>query len=218
MTKTNHTRVIAELSASEGVFTTAQADRMGITRDALHDAVESGRIERIIRGAYRFVGAQASETDELAALWQLTNPSRFTWERMKPGAWDGIVIGGSTAASLQRMGDFFASPYRIYTPKRINSRNKAARFSTRKIDAQDVTWVLGIPLTRPERTLVDLCLDSEDPSLIADAYRDAERAGFDFERLSKLVKETERNLSKGLSLRPLFDLMDATCKEPKCEK
>lgn len=41
----NHVGAIARLSESEGVFTTAQAKRMGIPRDALHDAVESGRLE-----------------------------------------------------------------------------------------------------------------------------------------------------------------------------
>lgn len=45
-----HLGAIALLSESEGVFTTAQAERMGVPRDALHDAVESGRLERIMRG------------------------------------------------------------------------------------------------------------------------------------------------------------------------
>lgn len=52
-----HLGAIALLSESEGVFTTAQAERMGVPRDALHDAVESGRLERIMRGAYRMIGS-----------------------------------------------------------------------------------------------------------------------------------------------------------------
>ncbi|MEW6878132.1 type IV toxin-antitoxin system AbiEi family antitoxin domain-containing protein [Trueperella pyogenes] len=52
----NHTGAIAELSESEGVFTSGQAARMGVPRDALHDAVASGRLERAVRGAYRMVG------------------------------------------------------------------------------------------------------------------------------------------------------------------
>ena len=40
MVRANHLEAIAQLSESEGVFTTAQAERMGIPRDALHDAVD----------------------------------------------------------------------------------------------------------------------------------------------------------------------------------
>ena len=49
MNYSNHIASIAELSESEGVFTTAQAKRVGVTRDALHDAVESGRLQRVMR-------------------------------------------------------------------------------------------------------------------------------------------------------------------------
>ena len=42
MVRANHLEAIAQLSESEGVFITAQAGRIGIPRDALHDAVESG--------------------------------------------------------------------------------------------------------------------------------------------------------------------------------
>ena len=213
MIRADHIRAIAELSESEGVFTTAQAARLGITRDALHDAAESGRLERVMRGAYRLVGSGSAHTDELAAIWKLTDPARFTWERMRPDAWDGVAIGGITAASLQGIGDFFTSPYRIYSSKRINSRLKEATFSVRKINPQDVAWVRGLPLTRPERTLVDLCLDNEDPSLIADAYRDAERAGLDFARLGELVESIGATPRREMSLKPLTNLMPATRKE-----
>ena len=127
---------------------------------------------------------QSRETDTLAAIWKLTDPARFTWERQ--AEWDGVAVGGTTAASLQGIGDFFASPYRIYAPRRINSRLEAAAFAARAIDAEDVSWEQGLPLTRPERTLIDLRLDSEDPSLIADAYLDARDIGLDYERLGRL--------------------------------
>jgi len=73
---------------------------MGIPRDALHDAVESGRIERIMRGAYRMVGSGSSFTDEPVAIWKLTAPAKFTHERLRVSEWDGIVVGGSTASVI----------------------------------------------------------------------------------------------------------------------
>ena len=172
MNKTNHREQIAILSESEGIFTTAQAERSGIPRDALHDAVESGCLERVLRGAYRMVGSGSSYTDELAAVWKLTDPARFSHERVQPDDWDGVVVGGSTAASLLEIGDFYLSPYRLYAPRRVNSRNPIARFSRREVERADVSFASGLPVTRPERTIADLVLDDEDSSPVADALRE----------------------------------------------
>lgn len=190
MSNARYRPIIAELSESEGVFTTAQAERMGVPRDALHDAVESGLIERIARGAYRMVGSGSSFTDELAAIWKLTAPEKFTHERLRAAEWDGVVIGGSSAASILDIGDFHLSPYRIYAPRRINSRNNKVRFVKRLVVKGDVRFVRGLPVTRAERTIFDLVMDNEDLSLVADAMRDAWQVdrGFDFRRLAELLR------------------------------
>lgn len=200
MTYSNHIAALNELSASEGIFTTAQAARLGITRNALSQAVASGRAERIMHGAYRLAGSQSDFTDELAAIWKLTAPSAFTHERMQIENWDGIAIGGSTAASLQELGDFYLSPYRIYAPQRINSRVKSANFAIRKIDIEDVTWIKGLPVTRPERTLVDLCLDNEEWSLVEDAFNSA--SNLNFARLEEIVacQSKRKNVQDSLSI------------------
>ena len=191
MGNSNHIAAIAELSESEGVFTTAQAERMGIPRDALHDAVQSGRIDRIARGAYRMVGSGSSYLDELAAAWKLTAPSKFTHERMRFSDWDGVVVGGHTAASLLGFGDFHLSPYRIYAPKRINTRSESVRFAKRDVSREDAMFSQGLPVTRPERTIFDLVVDKEDLSLVADALRDAalKGQGFNYGRLSALLRQ-----------------------------
>ena len=189
MKKTEHISTIAELSESEGVFTTAQATRTGILRDALHDAAASGRIEQIAHGAYRLVGSGSEQTDELVAAWKLTAPDRFTHEKAQAGAWDGVAVGGATAASLLGIGDFHLSPYRIYAPRRINSRNKAASFAVRKVARDKVSFASSFPMATPERTVFDLVADDEDPSLVADALRSACAGGkpFDFNKLEALI-------------------------------
>lgn len=194
MRRTNHIAIMNELSASEGVFTAAQAKRLGITENALSKAVSSGRAERIIHGAYRLSGTQSQLSDEIAAIWKLTDPAKFTYERTHE--WDGVVVGGTSAAALLEIGDFYLSPYRIYAPRRINSRLGSVWFGKRTIDRQDVCWIQGIPVTRSERTLVDLCLDAEDGSLIADTFVDAEKAGINLERLHDLITENERSLKR----------------------
>ena len=189
MKKTDHISTIAELSESEGVFTTAQAARMGIPRDALHDAAEAGRVVGIARGAYRLVGSGSEQTDELVAAWKLTASDRFTHERMQAEAWDSVAVGGATAASLLGIGDFHLGPYRIYAPRRINSRNKAASFAVRKVARDEASFASGFPVATPERTIFDLVADDEDPSLVADALHDACAGSrpFDFNRLEALI-------------------------------
>ena len=189
MKKTDHISTIAELSESEGVFTTAQAARMGIPRDALHDAAAAGRIERIAHGAYRLVGSGSEQTDELVAAWKLTAPDGFTPERMQAEAWDGVAVGGATTTSLLGIGDFYLSPYRIYAPRRINPRNKAVSFAVRKVARDEASFASGFPVTTPERTIFDLVADDEGLSLVADALHDACAGSrpFDFNKLEALI-------------------------------
>lgn len=202
-----------ELSASEGVFTSRQASRLGITAKALYQAVASGRAERIVHGAYKLAGTPATERDHVAAIWKLTEPAKFTHERM--AAWDGIAIGGTSAANILGIGDFWLSPYRIYAPKRINSRIAEASFATRAVDEEDIAWIDGLPVTKGERTLVDLCLDFEDPSLIEDALRDAASKGLDFDRLALLVSQKSGRGVAGRLLGRLSEVATRIAKEEK---
>ena len=161
---------------------------MGIPRDALHDAAEAGRVVGIARGAYRLVGSGSEQTDELVAAWKLTASDRFAHERLQAEAWDGVAVGGATAASLLGIGDFYLSPYRIYAPRRINSRNKTVSFAVREVARDEVSFASGLPVTTPERTIFDLVADDEDLSLVADALRGACVGGrpFDFNKLEAL--------------------------------
>jgi predicted transcriptional regulator of viral defense system len=193
MNYSSHISAINELAATEGIFTAGQAKRFGIPNDALSYAYRAGRLERIAKGAYRLTGSQPTRFDELSAVWKLTAPDKMSHERIFLSSWDGIAIGGTTAASLLGIGDFYLSPYRIFAPKRINSRNTSVRFGIRNIARVDVAFVEGLPVTKIERTLLDLCIDKEDPSLVADTLSDAmnKYAGsIDYRHLESLFANT----------------------------
>ena len=99
-----------------GVFTSRQAARLGVTAKAFSQAVASGRAGHIAHGAYGLTGVSTTERNWVTAIWKLIAPAKFTYERM--AAWDGIVIGGTSAANILGIGDFWLSPYRIYARKR----------------------------------------------------------------------------------------------------
>lgn len=187
MNGTNHTSAIDALSATEGVFTTAQAARLGVPRNVLAKACDSGKLVRVAHGAYRSAASPSSPFDVATAAWKLTDAGKMSHERMQASSWDGIAVAGTTAASLQGLGDFYLSPFRLLAPHRVNTRNEDVRFGIRRVEREDVSFEFGMPVTRPERTLVDLVLDHEDPSLIHDAYQDALEHGIDDERLQAIA-------------------------------
>ncbi len=110
-------------------------------------------------------------------------------ERMCAENWDGVVVGGSSAAAVHGIGDFHLTPFRVFSPTRFNSRKEGVRFGVREVNRRDVFFDKGFALTRPERTILDLILDNEDPSQVLDALRDARRGDFDFKRFAVLLGE-----------------------------
>lgn len=189
---------------SESIQHLAQTERLGIPRNVIAKACKAGRLVRITHGAYRMAGVPASQLDDLAALWKLTDPAKMTHERLQIDAWDGIAIAGSTAASILGIGDFHLLSYRILAPKRINSRNAEARFGARKVFRNDVSFIEGMPVTGIERTLVDLVLDREEPSLAEDAFDDARTKGLDMAKLERVAAKTKASAKERKAMAQLF--------------
>lgn len=166
--------MLDELSASEdGVFTAAQARRVGIPRDALSYAARTGSIERIAHGTYRMASSLDDGLDSVRAAYKLTNPEKWTHERMRN--FDGIAVAGSTAAYIHAIGDMHPDPYTIATPRRFNSRMNDVRFPVKTLKEADVVWKSGVPVTRVEVTIDELARNGEDTSLVADVFLDAVR-------------------------------------------
>lgn len=189
MAKQFYRAAIQELAETEGVFTTAQAARFDIPRSALSYAVSSGLVERIAHGAYRLRGTQSGLDDEAAAAWKATDPGKITSERFRADAWDGIAIGGTSAAALLGIGDFHLSPVCLLTPRRFNTRREDIYARRRSVNRCDVSFERGFPVTCPERTILDLMIDGEDPSQVADAFADACHRAFDLDRFQSLCRE-----------------------------
>jgi predicted transcriptional regulator of viral defense system len=206
MSKYENRSTVQELSASQhGLFTTAQAEKNGVSRQSLRSMERSGFIRRLMQGVYKSESVPDSVLDTLRAIWMTTAPEKMTFERLAEG--DGVVIGGRTAASLLGLGEFYLSPYTFFVPKRYQSRNSTAVFKKRIVDIRDVITVQGLPVTNISRTLFDLKCDSEDPSLLAQATVDAIHRpdDFDYERLCELFAH-RASLSGNRNMDDLPDL------------
>lgn len=187
----SNVEIIEELAASEGgIFTSGQALRAGIPRYALSYAARVGRIERLRHGAYRLATAIGSDLDDLRAVYKLTAPSTFTYERLAE-EFDGIAVCGASAAYVLGVGDLQPVPWELATPKRFNSRMRGVNFRVKTVAARDVIWLDGLLVTRVERTISDLILEDEEDSLIADAVVGVMRCygatDFDMRRLRELI-------------------------------
>lgn len=195
MVRRDNKTEISELAASEdGVFTSGQAARFGIPRYALSQSSKTGYIERIEHGAYRLSARMDDGLDHLRAVYKLTSPKAFTYERMGAG-FDGVAACSATAAYVLDVGDLRPTPWEIAIPARFNSRRKGVRFRKERLTIDDVMWERGIPVTRPERMIGDLVGDNIDLSLVSAVFLDAVRkygsGPFDIFRLEALLG-TER--------------------------
>lgn len=74
-----------------------------------------------------------------------------------------------------------------------------------------MAWVGGLPVTRAERTLADLCLDCEDPSLVEGAFRGAAAQGLiDSAKLGSLLDELGESKRRAALLEPLARALSAS--------
>ena len=194
---------LASLAGSQwGMLTAAQASDHGIARSTLLRREQSGALERVRHGVYRLPGAPANRLDDIRAAWLATAPGVPAWERL---AAPDIVVGGAAAAWAHEVGDLYPSLIMLYTTTRRQTKHDDIRYRTRRLPAEDIAQLDGLPVTTRERTIADL-LDEPgvDISLVADALRDAERADADIdtEHLISLLDVHAKRLgySSGASL------------------
>jgi predicted transcriptional regulator of viral defense system len=201
MNTRENTRAIAEVAASQmGLFTSAQVARFNVSRNVLAYMAKTGKIERLEHGVYRVSGMPYDVNQGIYAAWLSTNPAQMAYERLS--CFDGIIVGGRSAAAIHGIGDFFLAPYRFLTRERFNSKRQGIIFTKRFVNEVDVVFIdSGLPVTSIARTIFDLQYDNEEPSLLAGVLSDAMRSArsFDVDRLMALFKEkpiSRRNFSE----------------------
>lgn len=154
----------------QGLFTTAQAQRLGVERHVLARLEQGGSIERLLRGIYRMGGAPSKREEDVLAVWLSLDPGREPGQ--KEDAQQTLVATGVTAAWLQQLGEVGPTPLEFCIAERKQTQRDGLIVRKRCLSTKDIVYVGGIPATGPERTLLDLLDNGEDLSLAANILHD----------------------------------------------
>jgi len=183
MIMTNSIVELQSLAASQwGMFTSAQAEQLSISKKQLSRMKQDGRLEHIASGVYRFAASGSDAFLDMKAAWLSTNPHTEAYNRLRIKPYD-IVIAGRTAAALHQVGDFYASPYTFIVKTRKQTRRAEIQYLPwRDLSTEDTQLIKGLPVTTLERTIADLVRLREDPSLVDNLIRDIFRSGRSIDR------------------------------------
>ena len=163
--------ILAE--GQDGLFTAAQARRMGASRPQLAGLVEEGRTERVQHGIYQVVGSPVDQWVPLRAAWMAIAPERTTAERLVDEQGPGAVVSHRSAARLLGLGDLDADLLELSVPVRRTTRNPQARLRRVPVPAGDWFVHEGLPVTTPAATVGMLAADHVDLGHLGGVARDA---------------------------------------------
>ncbi|HEX3784616.1 MAG TPA: type IV toxin-antitoxin system AbiEi family antitoxin domain-containing protein [Pseudonocardiaceae bacterium] len=166
---------LAELTAGQwGLCTAPQAQDAGISRMQLTRLTQAGVLQRLAHGVYALHGAGTDDRLELRAAWLGLDPARTANDRLGDGP-AGTVVSHSSAADLYGFGDLDADHHEFTVPKRQQTRRRDIRLHRGVLPDNDVTVLNGLPVTKPERTVVDLLKAGHDGEHVAGVLADAVR-------------------------------------------
>jgi len=157
-----------------GMFTTAQAERAGVSRKTLSGLSSSGAIRRVAQGVYRMAGSPEPDLEYICTPWLALGGATLA---PAPSGAPAVVVAGESAAIAHGIGDFFPGVIDIMTPSRRTTRLADVRLRTRDLRPHDVTFIDGLPTLTVERMIADLLEQWTDRSLVVDALRQAGEQG-----------------------------------------
>lgn len=164
-----------EAAGQWGMFTAAQAVRLGLTRDRLSQLASAGRTTHTgVRGVYRFAGAPDDITvDELRATWLSLDPREFAGERIRAlhAGGDAVVSHLSAAHYVHRLGTLH--PDRLDFTVSTTRRTSNLQIVLHLADGADWQLVDGLPATTIARTIADVYRDGIDAGHLGDILVDA---------------------------------------------
>lgn len=167
MSDIDHEALYIQAEAQAGYFTAQQAVDAGMDRSTLsHHARPGGRYERIRPGLFRMRHFPSSPFEHVMVAWL---PLR--------GA--AAVVSHESALELHELSDVIPDAVHLTVPRseRGLRRREGVRLHTtsRPPSEAEVQTIAGLPVTNPERSIVDSLEAGAQPEQIELAVRQAVR-------------------------------------------
>jgi predicted transcriptional regulator of viral defense system len=163
-------KVMHELAAQQhGVFTTKQAEHVGVTRDRLAKMVRAGDLVRIAYGLLRDVATPETKlTPYMAAvLWPV-----------------GVVglLSHQTVLALLEISDVVPGRIHVTVPKRFRPRTRPLlpwmELHHADVPETERSSIEGVPATSTARAIRDCAAQHIGPALLGQALKDAQAQGW----------------------------------------
>jgi hypothetical protein len=155
-------RTLAGVSVSQwGLITTAQSEKLGVSRLDLSRLCQAEHLIRVRQGVYLDAGVSSTDITYLQAEWLMLKPEEFALDRLRNLSGEPVVAS-ATAAWLHGAGDFLPTPFTFYSKDRIQRAANYVRISKQSLADSEVKLVRGLPTTSPERTIKDLFKEQRD--------------------------------------------------------
>ncbi|MBK5233190.1 MAG: hypothetical protein JJE13_09450 [Thermoleophilia bacterium] len=187
MSDVDHDGLYRLAESQAGYFTAQQAIDAGMDRSTLrHHARPGGRYERVRRGLFRLRHFPSSAHEHVMAVWL---PLRDA----------GAVVSHESALELYGLSDVI--PDAVHLSLARSERGQRRRdgvqlhFPAQPPSGDEVRPVSGLPVTSPERTIIDALKAGAQPEQVEMAVRQAlERGMTTPRRLRKAASSGPRRI------------------------
>lgn len=191
----DHDGLYRVAESQSGYFTAGQAIAAGMDRSTLrHHARPGGRYERVRRGLYRLRHFPSSPHEHVVAAWLGLQGAQ-------------AVVSHESALELYELSEVIPTAIHVSLPrtKRGQRPRTGVRFHTldRPPSPSEVRTVHGIPVTTPERSIVDSLEGGTQPEQIEIAIRQALERGLTTSRRLRAAAEDRSSRVRALIERAL---------------
>lgn len=110
---------VASLAEGQwGMFTTAQAEELGVSRVDVARLVSGQLARRLRHGVHIMAGAPSSPIEEIRAEWLATEPSRSAGARRDYP--EPVIVSDESAAAVHGVGDLSPGGVHLTSARRLN--------------------------------------------------------------------------------------------------
>ena len=157
---TNYDEILSVARHQKGYFALEQVD---VSRQSIHHYVRTDRVEHVMRGIYRVNAFPHEEHEDLVVA--------YLWSEEQG------TISHESALALYELSDVLPTKLHLTVPTvwERRSRTVPEQFELHYADLEpgERRWFDVVPVTSPERTLVDVALAGFDPDLFDQALSEA---------------------------------------------